>query len=278
MEKNEPKPRPGGVESIDPAKLEKAREQLEALGNYWIGPDIRMEKAVLMPPASVADHASVVVSKKDFPPIDLTREALVGLNWSTRSFLAQVGIELDYNGLDVTDGMIRDLEDGKEIMLPVWVRNHGSRPVSLEGRVMRFFWTNEAKRLRGDALRKSVNSDAFKIDGEGWSVDEKAHGIKIPLEHKYFIPSSDEVVRVSGKGDLPNILKEIPKGQNPDFKIGETARMQLGPDLAGVINWGMYEHGEIHTHSPLIDPGFQGVIRTETLRGLDFIELFLYKK
>jgi hypothetical protein len=277
MEKIQSRPGRGVEELINPNALKRAKEQLEQLGNYWIGPDVGIDKAVIMPPSSVAvDHVNLLVNERHLPPIDVTREMFALMNWSTRSCLAQVGIDVDFNALSITDKMIRDIKEGKDVLLPVWIRNHCHRPVAIEGKVARFFWTNEANRLRGDALRETINSGAFKIAEDGWTVNERGSCIKIPLKHRFYIPGSSEVVKIKGKEDLPKILQELPGDQDADFKIGETAAVSLGSGIVGVINCGMYKGDQANSHSPLIDPGWNASIRTETR--LDFIELLVFKK
>jgi len=45
----------------------RAVEQLRTLGNVWIGPDVALEKQVIVPPLLAIRHASIIVNKKDFP-------------------------------------------------------------------------------------------------------------------------------------------------------------------------------------------------------------------
>ena len=100
--------------------------------------------------------------------------------------------------------------------------------------------------------------------------------------------SKERFIRVTRKGEneiyivnqhnAPNVLQEIPARLEENFKIGETAKVKLGKNIIGVINTGMEEKGGRHSLSPLIDSEFEGSIRTENIRGLDHIELFLYRK
>jgi len=283
---------------------EIAHKQLEALGNVWIGRDISLEKKIIIQPLALVRNVPLIVNKLDFPEVDITRGALGSLNWSVRSFLAQSGIEIKFHRSNITEGMIRDINDGIiSVAIPVDIQNHVNRPVELEGRVMRFFWVNDFKRLRHEELREALKSE-LKIEGEegkDWSfgdidlepgeefwdvkvadgVDPKKLKdvcIKLPLREKFYIPESIEPLSVKSKKDLPGILKEIPDGLEENFKIGETVKVKLGENIIAVINTGTYERDKRHIQSPLIDSGFEGNIRTETIRGLNYIELFLYRK
>ncbi|MFA6601279.1 MAG: hypothetical protein WCT02_00225 [Candidatus Paceibacterota bacterium] len=275
-----------------------AHEQLKALGDVWIGRDVVIAEEVLVPPSRMLVGVPLVVSSKDFPNIDLTRGALNALRWSVRSCLAQSGVEVLFHQSDMSEMAIRDLRKGRSTLAPVAIINHSPRPILLEGSLMRFFWVNDRRRLRFQLLRQTLGT-GLVIDGEEgaeWTYGDadleddllptiggldpalnKDLCIRLRLEHKFHIPESKRVFCVRSKADLPKFLKPINGAREPHFAVGETAKVQLGPDYAAVIELGFYRDGQKHIRSPLIDPGFAGPIRTETLGGLDHVEIYLYR-
>jgi len=276
----------------------RAIEQLERLGNFWIGQDVSLERKIIIPPLKVAANLNLKVNKSDFPAIDINKGAIGALDWSVRSCLAQTGVEIRFHRADLTEEMLKNIRKGKNVVIPISIWNHLKRPLELEGRVMRFFWVNDRKRLRHGELRQAMKSD-FKVEGregEDWffgdaefedgvkpleSADpvlEKDLCVILPLRQKYYVPESAEPLAIRSKKDLPGVLREIPAGLEEEFKIGETARVKLGSNIIAVINTGVVDKNRRHIHSPLIDPGFEGSIRTETVHGLDSIDLFLYRK
>jgi hypothetical protein len=279
----------------------KAMEQLRALDCVWIGPDVSLEKKVTIPPLGFVQNVNIVVNKSDFPQIDISRGALGSLEWSVRSCLAQSGAEIRFFRGDVSKEMIQDINAGKNVPIPIHVSNNVDRPIELEGKVMRFFYVNFAKKLEQGKLREIIGKELI-IEGEqgkDWSFGDvviendipgvsMAEGIdpeklkdiciKLPLTNKFYIPPAAEPLRVRSKQDLPNVLQEIPPGLEPVFKVGETTKIRLGNNLTAVIMTSSYEKGKKHGFLSLIDGGFEGNIRTETLYGLEFIELFVYRK
>jgi hypothetical protein len=163
---------------------------------------------------------------------------------------------------------------------------------------MRFFWFSGKTNMIREGLRKAVGNEIFLDgkEGEDWSFrdgefseDEKRMlkkiepwlykdvCLKLSIKQKFHTPKSSEPICVKSKKDLPGILREIGKEKSPDFCIGETVSVKLGSNVIGVVATYAGEKSERHILSPLIDPGFTGPIRTETLYGLDHIDLFLYK-
>lgn len=287
---------PDNLRHLD--ERQKSVEQLEKLCNVWISPDIAVEKPVVIPPQQVQQQ-NIVLGKKDLPAIDITRGALGSLAWSMRSFWAQCGIEIRFHSSSVSDSMLYDLNDGKNILVPVDVENMGQRAVELDGTVMRFFWVNDRKRLRRKELLNVIKSGEFSVEGVegedwflgGYEPEEKImtngekpdKGLCVVLRlkpQKFYIPPAEEPVRVKIKNsrkDLSQFLKPIPEGTKLNFEIGETPRVKLGPNITAVINTGV-EKGQRHIFSPLIDPGSEWPVRTETLHGLQYVEFFLYRR
>lgn len=282
----------------------KALEQLKGLGNVWIGQDVALEKKVVAPPSLVIRHANIVLNKKDLPAIEINRGALSELSWSVRSFLAQSGIEIRFHHSNLSDAMIRDINEGKNVSVPIDITNHGQRAVELEGEVMRFFWVDFSKHLRGEELAEALKSK-FVIDGEegkdyflaGRDWDENFETLKTKptegmcvivrlQEQRFYIPYKPEPVKIRNRKELPEVLEEIPKGPKINFEIGQTPKIKVGQDIVAVINTGAYEHGRMHILSPLIlggeVTGSEGHVRTEILNQNEeapaYVEFNLYRK
>jgi hypothetical protein len=276
-----------------------AISRLEGLCDTWIGPDVSIYGKVTIPPQCLSTDLRIVVDKRSFPDIPLTRGALGALSLSVRSCLAQSGVEVLFHHSDMTDEMLVGLQNGETVAIPVNIHNYSPRPIMLEDGLMRFYWVNDRRRLRHNELRHAIGN-SLTIDGtegEDWSFldDEpdddccpgavaisdsgplKDLSVKLCLNARFHIPESDEPFCVKRKSDLPMFFQELQPGRRPYFSIGETAPVRLGPDIIAVINIGAYDHGKKHIRSPLIDPLYSGKIRTETVAGLDYIELFLYK-
>lgn len=276
-------------------------EQLERLGSIWIGPDIAIERTAIVSPRQIDRGVSIILNKKDLPPgLIITRGAMSALNLSVRSFFAQVGIDIMFHGGSLTDEMLNDIRMGKNVPVPVDIINHGQRAVELGGHIMRFFWVNDHRRLRGLELLNAVKSGEFAVEGvegEDWFLgghnpDEKImttgnssdKGLCVVTRLKperYHIPYAPEPVRKSDdrstRDDLSDFLKPILPGMSLDFEVGETPKIKVGPHIIAVINTGA-EQGQKHMNSSLVDFGSDWPIRTETLHGLKYIEFFLYRK
>jgi hypothetical protein len=275
-----------------------AVEHLKELDTFWIGPDVYLKEKVIVPPLGEMVESNLLISKNQLPDMDINRGSLQSLQWSVRSVLAQSGIETLFSPHDLSDEMVQKLSRGEEVAVPIKIINHGERPIEIDGACMRFFWVDDSKRLRGEDL-KSIIGNELVLEGEegkDWSLgglnldpDQEylKHAytgemdtvcVKLPLTNtKLYIPAADEPLRIKSKKELPEVLREIPSNLTLNFKIGETTRVALGPHIVGVINTGAYDEGR-HIRSPLIDPGFEGAIRTEITHDLNYIELFIYKK
>jgi len=276
-----------------------AYKQLEKLGNVWVSPDIAIEKPVIVQPGEFKQGANIILNKRDLPVMDITRGAAGALNWSVRSFLAQSGIEIRFHCSSLTDNVLKYINEGKSVSVPVDIINYGQRAVELNGNAMRFFWVNDRNRLRGKDLVNIIKSGEFSvegIEGEDWYLggseqDEKFttngkdsdKGLCVVIRlkpKKYYVPYSSEPIKrdesIKIREQLSTILAEMPEGQRSDFEIGETPKMKLSSSIVGVINMGA-EAGQRHINSPFIDAGSDWPIRTET-NGLDYIDVFVYRK
>lgn len=283
---------------------EGGREKLrEKIPGFWSGRDIPVKEKQLIEPKSLI-FSEVVLKKENFPPVEADWGVLRNLNLSTRSRLAQSGIEIRIDYDRVTEDDIEKINSGEEVPVPAIVENHGERAIEFEGEATRFFWTNENKRLRGKELRDAVLKD-IKIEGEegkDWFIagadydsenDEliqlnmknekfrehmKDIMIVFPMKKKLYIPKDDKPLGIGSRKDLEDALRPVPEDEETDFCLGETPRVELSENVCGVINTGAYDGGKRHLISPLIDPGFKGKIRTELLDNLGYIELYIYRK
>jgi hypothetical protein len=276
---------------------ETSFEQLKKLGVFWISPDINVEKPVVIPPQQFTRNINIVLNKSCLPNIKITRGAIANLKWSTRSFLAQNGIDIIFHESSLTDEMLKEIDDGKDVLIPLDIFNHGQRAVELGGAVMRLFWVNDNKRLRGENLKEAINSGDFSVEGkegEDWSYgypDPKENLSAIPdyndalcivlklKPEKYYTPYDPEPVKIqNSRRDLHKYLVPVPKDKHLDFEIGETPKLKLSNNILAVINQGSNHEGQKHISSPLIDPGSDWPIRTETTKGMSHVDFFLYRK
>ncbi len=279
------------------AEVEDSIEHMKKMGSVWISPDIAIENSTIINPDDHNGAVQVVLSKTDLPPgLPMTRGALGSLRISVRSFFAQAGIDVTLFSSSVTDEMLVDLAAGKSAPIPVDIVNHGQRAVELDGNIMRFFWVDDTKRLRGPELLRTLQSGEFAVEGterEDWFIGsyeeddalanrEKGLCVVVRLKpQKYYAPSAPEPIRkistLKTRDNLADILMPIPPGVEMDFEIGETPRIRVGQGIIAVINTGI-EQGQRHISSPLIDSGSDWPIRTETLQGMKHVEFFLYRK
>lgn len=282
----------------------EAYERLkEGLPGFWRGTDIPMKEKQVVPPKDLI-FSEVILKKENFPPVEVDWGVLRRMNLSTRSRLAQAGIEIRIDYDRVTPEDIERINEGEEVPIPVMVENHGERAIEFEGEATRFFWTNEKERLTGKELRDAILSD-IKIEGEegkDWFIASAEYGaedddlirpnmknkefvektrdimIVFPMKKKLHIPKDDQPLKIASRKDLEDALKPVPEDEDCDFYLGETPRVELSENVCGVINTGSYGEGKKHLISPLIDPGFKGKIRTELIGNLDYIELYIYRK
>ena len=279
------------------AEVEDSIEHIKKMGSVWISPDIAIEKPTVIHPEFHNAAVNILLSKEDLPPgLPMTRGAIGSLKMSVRSFFAQAGIDVTLYSSAVTDEMLVDLEAGKITPIPVDIVNHGQRAVELEGDIMRFFWVDDNKRLRGPELLRALQSGEFAVEGvegEDWFIGsyewddkfanrEKGLCVVVRLKpQKQYAPYAPEPIRkiatLKTRDNLADILKPIPPGVELDFEIGETPRMKVGQGIVAVINT-VAEQGQKHISSPLIDSGSDWPIRTETLQGMKYVEFWLYRK
>jgi hypothetical protein len=281
-------------------KLE-AREQLKGVGDFWVSPDITIEKPTLVEPGQNLLNQNIVINVSDLPPgVNLTRGTIGSLRVAVRSFYAQTGIEIVLGQANIPEAELIKLKEKGSALIPVDIKNYSNRAVEVSGRVMRLFWVNDQNRLRGEDLAQAVKNKDIEVEGEegkdwyiaGFNEGDKisttgengSEGLSIIVKvnpEKYYIPFAKVPVKrdesVPIREQLDSLLVKIPEGEKPELEIGETPRITLGKNTVAIINTGA-ENGQRHINSPLIDPGSDWKIRTEMVHGQDYIEVFLYKK
>ncbi len=275
----------------------------EGVSGFWSGRDIPMKEKQLVEPKGLI-FSEVILTKENFPNVEVDWGVLRSLNLSTRSRLAQCGIEIKIDYDRVTSDDIEKMNKGEEVPVPVIVENYGDRAIEFEGEAVRFFWMDEKNRLRGKELRDAILSD-IKIEGEegkDWFIagadydsenDELSQRnvknekfrenmkdimIIFPMKKKLYIPKDDKPLNIGSRKDLEDALRSVPEDDDPDFYLGETPRVELSENVCGIINTGAYDGGKRHLISPLIDPGFKGKVRAELLGNLRYIEIFVYRR
>lgn len=284
---------------------QEAGKELEKLGGFWSGPDMEIaEKQIIDKKTSQVAYLSV--SREDFPPGELNWSIFRCLQFSTRSRFAQAGLEIIFRPDSFSEGDMERINNGEKIDVPVVINNQGTRPVEVEGGVVRFFWVNENNRLSGEELKSAVASQ-MEIEGEqgkDWfysnsnfeseetmkqddkhepvcrsSGPQRELAIVFPIRKKLRIPESDEPLKIGSRKALEDALVSTEENADPEtVEIGETPKVKLSEDLYAVINPGVSDTGGMHRNSRLIDPGFSGAIRTEMIYGDKSLELFVYKK
>ncbi|MDD3646811.1 MAG: hypothetical protein PHH06_05415 [Candidatus Gracilibacteria bacterium] len=301
-----------GVDKILRARDYVSQQQL-ALNHFhqhfpyfWAGQDVCTTEDLVVD-NQYAYEVKVKINKKHFPDFEffiIHRSLLNLLRISTRSCFAQSGIHVISNPIhDITDKQIDVLNSGGDIEIRVFVLNSGNAYIHIgkEEGLFRFYGINQIKNVvRGRDLYDLVKSGEFKVEGnygETWqmmdiegnllpesevSMSERLH---LFLTGNKYQPTSEGIVKVNSKRDLPKVLtlsSELPNTGNELFEIGETSYVELGESIVGVIEEGGYDNGSIHISSPLIDPGFKGPIRTEIYGCRDnrneFIEMMVLRK
>ncbi|HEY4494301.1 MAG TPA: hypothetical protein VJB95_02625 [Candidatus Paceibacterota bacterium] len=282
-------------------ETQAAFQRLEKFDNVWIGADLTLEKPAVVQPGQLLRDVKIVANKKDLPDLGtIDRGVLKFLGLSTRSFYAQTGINISFHPEKVSDEILKNINSGQDTLLPIDVMNYGQRAVEIDGKVMRFFWANDSKRLRRKDLVNKIKSGEFFVDGvEGkdWYLGGHNEEDKFTTENgtdealcvvvrlkpeRFYIPDAQQPIRknksMGTRENLAGLLKPVPEGEEIDFDIRETPWIRLGPNIIAVINTGWTDQHQKHINSPLVDPGFDWPIRTEGLHGLDYVEFFLYEK
>ena len=287
--------------------IKEGYEKLKEIKGFWSGPDIKMEKEEILRPGDTR-ITNLILNKNDFPSsVDLDWGVFRCLKFSTRSRLAQAGIEIEFNSDSLSVEDIEQINKGKDISASVVINNFGSRAVKVSEDVIRFFWVNEEDRLEGDELLESFSSGEIRIEdkeGKDWFIADRDYDpgkdddiIKKNMKNEEFIKNSkdaiivfpvkgieynikgDELLEINSRADLEKALIPISgEIESLDFRVGETPTVHLGENICASINIGAYDQSKRHIASPFIDPGFEGKIRYELLGKLDYIEIYIYKK
>jgi len=289
--------------------INEGYEKLKEIKGFWSGSDIKMENEKIIYPSDTVE-VNLILNKDNFPDVDLDWGVFCCLSFSTRSRLAQAGIEIKFDQKSLSFEDFEQIKNGEDVVASVMVDNNGLSPVEISGDVVRFSWVNEKDRLRGVELREAISSGEIKIEGDNgkdWFLgdidydldEEDSASIELNMQNKEFaknskdvmivfpvnknkrmyIPQSNKPLKINSRADLENAIETVPSNlNNLDFEVGESPKIHLDNNICGAINTGMYNKGKRHLKSPFIDPNFEGSIRSELTQGLDYFEVFIYKK
>ncbi len=187
------------------ASYEGAAETLKANLNhqFWIGPDIALAENSTF--AYGWNEVPVILTPNHLPRLDdLPPESLWLLNLSTRSRLAQSGVDLE--GLTIPNGPLgiephqwHALKQGRSQIAHASLFAHA--PISLPQHtgLFRYFSPTASEIQKDDDLRELVKSGAVSISGEegkdwNWIIfNHHSYGIQVRLDpsHKWWIPPQD---------------------------------------------------------------------------------------
>ncbi|HVZ66964.1 MAG TPA: hypothetical protein VG917_01760 [Patescibacteria group bacterium] len=259
----------------------EARQELDTRfeGKMWLGPDIAVNKDVVIPPNGMA------IAEIDIDPIllqpffELSNYAIACARLTTRSRFAQLGIHVpsDASG-DIAKNFHQvEKPDGSKAYaswLPVI--NYARRPILLpEGTTFfyPYFWNS--KFMKGKEIKDALNNNLF-IKGEqgrDWNFwygiapegnDGEIQGIELNIDetsHAY-IPQNDETMSINhspaenhNRSSVDQYLvKPVPQSTDRILWIGETkAEIELAKGVNGMFNWVVPRP----TYDPRFDYEFQ---------------------
>ena len=259
------------------------REVNEQIGSaFWVGPDVGIGQSFVVAPGQVG-YALTILKKESLPPLrDLQQDLRHIVRCSTRSTLAQVGLEAYPELGDITNEDWEKLKHGEDIRVPVFLINHGQRSVEAdEGEGLFRFFLEAPGRLERRELLEKIESGGIVLEGvygENWwlcdftgtrcASDEKENGVTIVLPYDdkkrlWTFPGKGPL-HVEHRGDLEHVLEPVPDGYSPDFFVAQTTARVYMNDVYAIVLSGVYDNtGQRPIMSTLIDRGFDGPIRVE---------------
>ncbi len=286
--------------------LEKinALQEMKNYPYFWVSGDVNTVWENIIIPDWYCHNIKVKLSRENFPNFEWFNFNLWNISYldiSTRSCYAQSWISVIWKPLkDLTQEDIEALKNWWEIEKDVMLINNWLAQVRIPDNmgILRIFSINRQKKLATwKKLYDIINQWKFSIEWSYWKewflIDlnweileenniSNAVRLLLPLVWKLHLPYTTEVVDVVSKADLPKVLKDIDKIPNLSgypFRIGETAKVSLSKWIVGVISECPYDGWTYHISSPLIDPWFSWVIRTEITwnneNRINFIEMMV---
>lgn len=265
--------------------------------------DICTQEEVIIYPWKT-EFVKIMINRKTFQHINLSKlwfSGLSNISDSTRSCFAQswVHTSCDFNNL-ISEEIFNKIINNEDVIIKYPFTNRWKAQIKILKWiwVLRLFYVNHEKKLVWNDLYEAISNWKLHIDWQYWEnwvfknknwkfidIDEKenADSLVLYLTDKKYIPFSTDIVTVKKKIDLPTILWEFVffKQDKPNFFIWETVNVRLSPNICWVIREWIYENWSFHISSPLIDPDYSDIIRTEIvnpwLKLHDYIELDIYK-
>lgn len=286
--------------------LEKinALQEMKNYPYFWVSGDVNTVWENIIIPDWYCHNIKVKLSRENFPNFEWFNFNLWNISYldiSTRSCYAQSWISIIWKPLkDLTQNDLVALKNWWEIEKDVMLINNWLAKVHIPDDIgiLRIFSINRQKKLATwKKLYDIINDWKFWVEWSYWKewflidwnwniLDENnisnAVRLVLPLVWKSHLPYTTEVVDVVSKADLSKVLKDIdifPDLSDFPFRIWETAKVSLSNWVVWVISECWYDGGSFHISSPLIDPWFSWVIRTEITwnneNRINFIEMMV---
>ena len=243
----------------------------------------------------------VQVKRNLFPDwVDWKKVDPSGLRFSTRSCLAQAGVDINlpsrvdpvYTGHEL--GFFQDdidsLSKGKAVQKQLYLRSLFRR-IDFSEDLGRFFYLDKRDKVAGSKLLDLFLENKVAVEGQYGKdycfINEQGEpllkdvnslevkGLRLFTSNKRFhIRESTELIKIHSKKDLEDNL--LPGAGENFINLCETMSVTLAQDVAGCLET-KQDGKDIHLNSPLIDPGWQGPIRLElTESQRNYVDMFLY--
>jgi hypothetical protein len=225
--------------------------------DFWAGPDIQTGRNATIDPGERID-LGVILRDVEWPRSLIENSEIMWkqLFTSTKSGLAQLGLEVR-GSWDAFEQMVEaHLMDSDPFIFPLSVTNWGYRPVELkEGdNLFRFFACSFRQRLEGEQLTRHIEENGI-IDGaygqDWWFIDKQGQQLSadksdqdrasivclaLDTAKRLWVPPSDEPVRLTKREDIDHLLKPIPQNQSDvNFFVTEARASIHMADRPGVL-------------------------------------------
>lgn len=227
----------------------------------WKGPDVSSTNSVLLMPSQSA-AVPILITSESFPPRDaFFSKNLAALEVSTRSRVAQLGVEVC--GIlkeGVPQNILRDWQslngNVHSFEAKIKVKNHCKRPIRIPENfpIFRFFHETIASSIIGKALKFMYEEEKLKIEGEegkDWEWSMKRNNttgemepiglfIKIDSQGRKYISPSDTPIILDDKvhdyrKSIDSISEPIRETSDSILWVGETPKITLGEDLEIIL-------------------------------------------
>jgi|GEM_PF-3145742 len=250
---------------------------------FWIGPDVVADHDIIIQPDEwIIEH--IKIGPEHVPPLEISpMRAFYRARHSTRSVLAQQGLEIKpmWEKFERDDSWAwGGLNSGLQENLPVGFHNYGRRAIQIQAgdKIFRCFNSEGTKAVKGTHLVNLVTKGEMSISGtygKDWSfasegkmlVDysqaEQAELIALTVNRdlKLWVPPAETPLHVTDRSKLAEVLKPVPADQSPGFFVTETnSRITMGNN-PGVLDYSFKSKSRSgdnahHLESQLIDPHF----------------------